>query len=100
MSKRGNGEIPRPLAGEGQSVAYTATAGRTAAAFTAQTRGVWVWATSNVHLRVGNSSVTATTSDASIPANRLVQIRVNPGEYISFRQVSAGGTAYVGELDL
>lgn len=97
MGRRDQTSVWRPLTGEGQTVAYTATAGTIANAFAAQTYAVWVWATTAAHVQVGTSP-TATTSDPSIPANTLVTIQVHPGEKLSAVQVSAGGNVYVGEL--
>lgn len=83
--------------GTHQSVAYTGTAGTISNAVGAATYAVRVVATSACHYSIG-AAPTATTSDPYLPADTPVEVRINPGEKVSFIQSSAGGTGHVTEL--
>lgn len=74
-------------------VAYTATAGNSAAAATGII-AVRVVTTTAAHVAIGNG-VTATTSDALLPANDPASFKIFDGERVSVIQNAAGGNAYV-----
>jgi len=83
--------------GTHQSVAYTDTAGAITNAVAAGTYAVRIVATSACYYVIGKTP-TATTSDVYLPADTVEIVRINPGEKVSFVQVSAGGNGHVTEL--
>lgn len=93
--------IFNPQYGQAQSKAYTATAGTIDNALPKGTTAVWVWTTTDAHVKVG-SAPTATTADFPLPAMTPMVLPVNGkdvessnGAKVSAVQVSAGGTLYV-----
>ena len=82
--------------GRHQVVAFTATAG-TSAAVGGVTRRVRVVLTSAGHIKIG-AHPTATTSDPYVPANLPEVFDIAPGEKVSAVQASAGGNLHVTEL--
>ena len=78
------------------------TSARNSAAFDAATRVISLYATTDVYVRFGNSSVTATTSDHFFPAGIYYDVAIG-GEktghdtHIAVLRVSADGTVYVSE---
>lgn len=74
-------------------VAYTGTAGNSAAAATGIV-AVRVVATTAAHVAIGKT-VTATASDALLPANTPAFFKIFDGERVSVIQNAAGGNAYV-----
>ena len=99
MRRSHAGGFGRPLTGLGQSVAYTGTAGTISNAVAAQTYHVYVWATTDCHIRFAGTP-TATTADFILKANDPQIFRINPGEKVSAVQVATGGTIYVSEIEL
>ena len=93
---RGHPQVPYPVAGVGQKVAYTATAG-TSSAVAAQTRAVIVWVSTDAYISFEG---TATTSDTPIPANTPMLFRIQGGQTVSAVQDAAGGNLFVGEVDV
>lgn len=99
-----NNPIPvlRPRPGYAQTVAVTATSARNATAFDAITRVIGVYATVPMFIRLGNSSVTATTADHYLPADTYMDISVAGGAaqsygYVAAIRASSDGTLYVSE---
>ncbi len=78
------------------SVAYTGTAGTTST-FKPGPKEVWVWCTTDAHVKVGEG-VTATTASIPIPAGTPVVLGVPIGSTAPWRvsaiQISSGGTLY------
>mgnify|MGYP003660359025 CR=1 FL=1 len=92
-------EVLNPKYDASKSVAYTGTAGTTAA-FTPGVNAVMVWATTDCYVKVGES-VTATSDDLAIPAFTPVLIRIttqNP-YVVSAIQISASGTVYANPMN-
>ena len=91
-----------------QSVAYTGTAGTTAA-FNPGPQGVLVWCTTDAYIRVGEG-VTATTADTPIPAGTPIPFTVPPAStnsygssgpwVVSAVQISSGGTLYAKPINI
>jgi hypothetical protein len=79
-----------------ENVAYTGTAG-TSAAFASGIHHIRIAATTACYYKLA-AAPTATSSDTYLPANVIEIIRVNPGQKISFIQVSSGGTASVSQM--
>lgn len=78
-----------------QVVAYTGTAGQSAALGTS-TKLVRVIASSACHIKFG-ANPTATTSDIYLPANVAEYFGVTPGDKISAVQVASGGNLNITE---
>ena len=88
----------RPIEGNDQKLAFTGTAAKCANAFGAQTYAIYVTATQNVHILIGTNP-TATTSNYLLKSTDYsLLLGVNPGEYISAIQDSAGGNLFIMEL--
>jgi len=79
-------------------VAYTGTAARMSTGISDGCKLALVWCETDAHIAVGDNSVDATTSDKPITAKVDTPVVVNPGEFISAIQQSAGGNMYVTEL--
>ena len=82
-----------------QNVAFTGTSARTAAGVGNFIQVVRVCATAACWIRVGNSTVVATTSDIYLPANTVDYLIVDPGSFIAAIQASAAGTLNVTECN-
>lgn len=82
-----------------QNVAFTGTSARTTNAIGNFIQVVRLVATQACYVRVGNSTVAATTADFLLPANTVDYIIVDPGSFIAAIQVSAGGTLSVTECN-
>lgn len=96
--------MPRRL-GVTQVVAYTATSAGATNAFGGETYKVRVVANSACHVRIGDGTQTATTSDPFLPANWSEDFTVTPGQKIAFIQAATNGlvtttagTAWVTEF--
>lgn len=96
MSKRGHPRVPFLLNGTGQTVSYTGTAGTVSNAVDAECTKIWVWTTTDAYIATG-SAPTATTSDAPIPGNTPVLVRIQGGHKVSAVQISTGGDLYMCE---
>ena len=99
-----NNPIPvmRPRPGFSQSVAVTATSARNATAFDPATRVVGLYATVPMFVRLGNSSVVATTTDHYLPADTYMDISVAGATAQSYSHIAAvrassDGTLYLSE---
>jgi len=79
-----------------ENVAYTGTAAASAA-FASGIHHIRIAATTACYYKIAGTPV-ATSSDTYLPANVIEIIRVNPGQKISFIQVSSGGTASVSQM--
>lgn len=77
---------------------------RNSSAFDGDTRVISLYATEDVYIRFGDSSVTASTSDHFFPKGTYYDISVGGGRtaqysHIAVLQVSAAGTVYVSEKE-
>jgi hypothetical protein len=79
-----------------QNVAYTTTAGTITNAVAS--RVVRVVCTTAAYVRIGLNP-TADTSDMYMAAEVAEYFRIEPGHKVSARQVAAGGTLHVTEMD-
>ena len=84
------------------SITSSGTSARNSTAFTAKTKVVSVFATEDVYLKFGDSSLTATTSDHFFPAGvyydmALGEVDGTKDTHLAVLQVSTGGTVYVSE---
>ena len=92
-------KIPQ-IAGAGQVVAYTGTAG-TSTALPAGTNSIWIFCTSIAHVKVSTAGTAATTADIALPASVPVIIDVDSsmGPWrVSAVQSAAGGNLHVCPL--
>ena len=99
-----NNPIPvlRMRPGLAQTIAVTSTSARNATALDAATRVIGLYATVPMFVRLGNSSVTATTSDHYLPADTYMDISVAGSNTQSYTHIAAirassDGTLYVSE---
>ena len=92
----GNSTDPAFAVVSNENVAYTGTAAASAA-FASGINHIRIVATTAAYYKIAGTPV-ATSSDTYLPANVIEIIRVNPGQKISFIQVSAGGTASVSQM--
>lgn len=81
-----------------KSVAFTGTAGTSAAIDANNTSIVRVVATQDCFIEIG-AAVTATTSDAFLPAGLPEYFIVGAGEVISAIQEDTAGTLYITEME-
>lgn len=89
-----------PIAGAGQVVAYTGTAG-TVSGLPGGAGAVWVFCTSVAHVKISTDASAATTADFPVPASVPVIIPVNTGGQrfsVSAIQSAAGGNLHVCPL--
>lgn len=89
------------IAGAGQVVAYTGTAGTIANPLPAGTGSIWIFCTSIAHVKVSAAGDAATTADFPVPASVPVIIEVDSskGPYkVSAIQSAAGGNLHVAPL--
>lgn len=84
--------------GTTQSAAFTSSSAQVTNPFGSQTYQVRVVATSACFIKIGNGTLTATTSDVYLPAGVVDYVIVTPGESIAAIQASASGTLYVTEM--
>jgi len=66
--------------------------------FGTYTTVVRLCATAACHIKIGNPTATATTSDPYLPANTPWYIFVAPGQKIAAIQNAAGGVLHVTEM--
>ncbi len=88
--------------GAAQTVTVTATSARNTTSFNAETRVISVYATAPMFTRLGDGTVTATTSDHYLPAETYLDIAIGGGRtpqygYMAFIRASSDGTVYVSE---
>jgi hypothetical protein len=99
-----NNPIPamRLRSGGAHSIAATATSARNTTAFDADTKIVSVYATVPVYLKMGNSSVSATTADHYFPAETYYDFAIAgdsgaQASHIAVLRASGDGTVYISE---
>lgn len=81
-----------------------ASSSRNSTAFDPRTRVVSIFATDNVFLRFGDSSVTASTSDHFFPAGiyydvAISNVKTTHYDYIAIRGAGTSGTVYLSEKE-
>ncbi len=84
-----------PPSGGGQAVAFSAIAGRS----TQLTVGAryWIWATESCWISMGDSSITATSSDFPLPPGAVTEYTpTTDRDYVSVVQISQTGSVYIG----
>jgi hypothetical protein len=90
------------IAGVGQVVAYTGTAGTIANFLPAGTQKIWIFCTSIAHVKISAAGTAATTADFPVPASVPVIFEVDSskGPYkVSAIQSAAGGNLHVAPLN-
>ncbi len=83
---------------------FTGTSARNAATFDESTRIISLYATEDVYLKLGNSSVTADSNDHFFPAGVYYDISIGGGKidqhtHIAAIAVSSNGTLYISEKE-
>lgn len=84
--------------GTTQAVSVTSSSASIASVLGEQTRQVRVVSSVACHVKIGDGSLTATTSDAYLPAAVVDYFTVTPGQSIAFIRSASDGTAYVTEM--
>jgi len=79
-----------------ENVAYTGTAGQSAA-FASGIHAIRICSSTASYYKIG-ANPTATSSDTYLPADEVEYIIVNPGQKISFLQVSTSGSASISQV--
>jgi hypothetical protein len=79
-----------------ENVDYTGTAGQSAA-FASGIHAIRICASTASYYKIGTNP-TATSADTYLPADEVEYLIVNPGQKISFIQVSSGGKASISQL--
>ena len=87
-----------------QSITTSGTSAKNATAFDADTRIISIYATEDVYINFGGSSVTADTSDHFFPKNTYYDLAIGGDAtkqytYMAALQVSAAGTVYISEKE-
>lgn len=82
----------------------TSASARNATAFGATTQIVSIFATTDIYLRFGDSSVTAATTDHFFPAGTYYDVSVGGREaqrytHLAVRAVATGGNVFVSEKE-
>lgn len=88
---------PKILAGS-QKVNTTATTARSTA-FASETKVIGIWATQDMFVRMGGSSITAANTDHFIPASQYFRLPTKGNLYIAAIRSSADGILYISELE-
>jgi hypothetical protein len=88
--------------GASQNVAVTASSARSATAFNTDTRVIGLYATVPMFIRLGDNTVTATTSDHYLPADTYMDVSVAANEKQKYTAIAAirnssDGTLYISE---
>lgn len=86
------------------SITTSGVSARNVTAFDDETRLISLYATEDVYLKFGDSSVTATVSDHFFPKNVYYDLaiggdRTNQYTHVAALQVSAAGTVYISEKE-
>ncbi len=90
--------------GGAHSVTTSASSARNSTAFNGDTRVVSIYATADVYLKFGDSSVSASTSDHFFPAGLYYDVaiggdQVGHATHLAALQVSAAGVVYISEKE-
>jgi hypothetical protein len=86
------------------SISVTATSAKNSTAFDAGTRITSLYATEDIYIKFGDSSVIATTSDHFFPKGTYYDFSIGGGKvkqftHIAAIQVSTPGTLYISEKE-
>lgn len=86
------------------SISTSASSARNSAAFNADTRIISVYATQDVYLAFGDSSVTATSSDHFFPAGVYYDVAIGGdgtghATHLAALRVTDNGTLYISEKE-
>lgn len=101
-----NNPIPalRLKSGGAHKITTSGTSARNSVAFDAETRIISVYATQDVYLRFGLSSVTAAGTDHFFPAGVYYDIALgadgaSQATHVAALQVTSAGTVYISEKE-
>lgn len=90
--------------GGAHNIATSASSARNTTGFASDTRIISLYATQDVYIKFGDSSVTATASDHFFPKNVYYDLAVGGDRtmhytHVAALQVSTGGTLYISEKE-
>ena len=94
---RSDARVPYPL-GVSQSITVTSSSDTTAAGVGEFTRHVMIYSSQDAYYKLGDSSVTATTSSTFIPAGGEHYVQIRGGQYVAAIRSSADGVMKVSEF--
>ena len=96
----GYAQALKPIPGEGQTLAVTATTVQSAD-FELDTKVISVFCTVDCFIEIGITTVVATTADQFLPANTFMYISVAALTDVALAAIrlSADGTLYLGEWE-
>ena len=99
-----NNAIPalRMKGDQAHTISASSSSARNVTAFTDDTHVISIYATEDIFLRFGDSSVTATTSDHFFPAGlyydvSLGEVANGHATHLAVLRVTADGTVYISE---
>lgn len=89
---------------DAHSITTSATTAKNTTAFDSETRIISLYATEDIYVKFGSSSVTATASDHFFPKGIYYDFSVGGGNttqstHIAALQVSTAGTLYISEKE-
>lgn len=90
--------------GGAHAITVSGVSARNSVAFSSTTRVISLYATTDVYVRLGGASVSATSSDHFFPAGTYYDVAIGGDEtghatHVAALQVSASGTLYVSEKE-
>lgn len=90
--------------GAAHTITSSAASARNSSAFDADTRIISIYATEDVYINFGDSSVTASASDHFFPKNIYYDVAIGGGctnqySHMAVLQVSSAGTLYISEKE-
>lgn len=92
--------IGRPVDTKYQSVSFTASSARTTNGVSDQVYAVMLYTDQDCHIRFGNGTPAAVTTDCFLPKETPIMFPIRPGEKVAAIRNSADGTLHVSELTL
>jgi hypothetical protein len=83
-------------------ISVTATSAKNIAAFDAQTDVIGFYSTQDIFIKIGDSSIAATTSDHFLPANNYFDLTLGPNDsaqnsYLAALSTAGNGILYISE---
>jgi hypothetical protein len=88
----------RPIEGNDQKIAFTATPSTETNPFGPETWAIYVTVTQNCHIAIGMNPVATTSNYLLKNTDYSFLIGVSPGEKLSAVQDTTGGSLYIMEL--
>lgn len=81
------------------TIAVSGTSARNATPLNAKTKIVWLYATTDMHFKTGDNTVTADTNDHFLAAGLRIPFPTKGRNYIAAVQSSSAGNLYISEAE-